>query len=100
MTAILKAGGGPEAMVTVMEGEALLNDASAVTLYTGEETRCLAAGRLLLELLLLPLQSTFTHHLTPSSPGAVFLEILMHSASSGIPSVPSEIWPIVKEILK
>lgn len=35
MTAILKAGGGPENMVTIMEGEALLNDASAVTLYTG-----------------------------------------------------------------
>ena len=39
VTAILKAGGGPEAMVVLMEGEALLNDASAVTLYTG------AAGR-------------------------------------------------------
>lgn len=35
VTAILKAGGGPENMVTIMEGEALLNDASAVTLYTG-----------------------------------------------------------------
>ena len=35
VTAILKAGGGPEGMVVIMEGEALLNDASAVTLYTG-----------------------------------------------------------------
>lgn len=43
VTAILKAGGGPEAMVVIMEGEALLNDASAVTLYTGG--RCLLAGR-------------------------------------------------------
>jgi NhaP-type Na+/H+ or K+/H+ antiporter len=64
VTAILKAGGGPENMVTIMEGEALLNDASAVTLYT------------------------------------VFLEILVHSASSGIPSVPSQIWPIIRDILK
>jgi NhaP-type Na+/H+ or K+/H+ antiporter len=36
VTAILKAGGGPENMVVLMEGEALLNDASAVTLYTSE----------------------------------------------------------------
>ncbi|KAI7841566.1 hypothetical protein COHA_004736 [Chlorella ohadii] len=64
VTAILKAGGGPENMVTIMEGEALLNDASAVTLYT------------------------------------VFLEILMHSSTYGIPSVPSQIWPIIRDILK
>ncbi|KAL4855761.1 Sodium/hydrogen exchanger 8 [Chlorella vulgaris] len=32
-TAILKAGGGPEKLVVLMEGEALLNDASAITLF-------------------------------------------------------------------
>jgi len=49
VTAILKAGGGPEHMVVLMEGEALLNDASAVTLYTGGVAGRLggwAAGRL------------------------------------------------------
>ena len=33
VTALLKAGGGPELIVTLMEGEALFNDASGVTLY-------------------------------------------------------------------
>ncbi|PRW32594.1 Sodium hydrogen exchanger 7 [Chlorella sorokiniana] len=32
-TAILKQGGGPEKLVVLMEGEALLNDASAITLF-------------------------------------------------------------------
>ena len=45
VTAILKAGGGPEAMVTIAEGEALLNDASAVTLYTGEARRGEGPGK-------------------------------------------------------
>ncbi|KAL4430847.1 hypothetical protein ABPG75_006103 [Micractinium tetrahymenae] len=64
VTAILKAGGGPENMVVLMEGEALLNDASAVTLYT------------------------------------VFLHILERSSPDDMPSVPSQIWPIIRDILK
>lgn len=64
VTAILKAGGGHEGMVVLMEGEALLNDASAVTLYT------------------------------------VFLHILMASSPDNMPSVPSQIWPIIRDILK
>ena len=31
--AIARAGGGPERLVVLMEGEALLNDASAITLF-------------------------------------------------------------------
>ncbi|PSC68844.1 Sodium hydrogen exchanger 7 [Micractinium conductrix] len=65
VSAILKAGGGPEGMVVLMEGEALLNDASAVTLYT------------------------------------VFLHILKEASVTNVmPSVPSQIWPIIKEILR
>ncbi|KAL4437060.1 hypothetical protein ABPG75_004199 [Micractinium tetrahymenae] len=33
VTAILKKSGGPERLVTLMEGESLLNDASAITLF-------------------------------------------------------------------
>ena len=52
-------------MVVLMEGEALLNDASAVTLYT------------------------------------VFLHILKEASVTNVmPSVPSQIWPIIKEILR
>ena len=105
VTAILKAGGGPEAMVTIAEGEALLNDASAVTLYTGEAQRGEGLGRG---------SAGCGHQMgrgwrhlarqppllsSPAAP-AVFLHILMASASEGIPSVPSEIWPIIRDILK
>lgn len=41
--------------------------------------------------------------LSPLGPfllAAVFLEILMHSSTYGIPSVPSQIWPIIRDILK
>lgn len=31
---------------------------------------------------------------------AVFLEILVHGSSYGVPSVPSQIWPIIRDILK
>lgn len=35
----------------------------------------------------------------PSCP-AVFLEILVHDSSYSVPSVPSQIWPIIRDILK
>lgn len=34
VSALLRAGGGPELMVVLMEGEGLFNDASAITLYS------------------------------------------------------------------
>lgn len=104
VTAILKAGGGPEAMVVIMEGEALLNDASAVTLYTG--------GRRWLVWAVTPsgwslrrahgfLTPSASLSLAPPLP-AVFLHILLSTNESGgaIPSVTSELWPIVRDILK
>ena len=44
VTAILKMGGGPEGMVTLLEGEALLNDASGITLYTVWVCVCVCGG--------------------------------------------------------
>ena len=39
--------------------------------------------------------------LPPPRPApAVFLHILMSAGEHGIPSVPSEIWPIIRDILK
>ncbi len=102
-----------------MEGEALLNDASAVTLYTSEEVWGLdtaGLGRRCVSIIK-PCEWRSTHGSPqPGNPWlclspldgpsslpcalAVFLHILEQSSPDDLPSVPSQIWPIIRDILK
>lgn len=108
------AGGGPETMVVLMEGEALLNDASAVTMFAA--SGCSYGAAKVVALLLagccsLPLTAAVPGSSRPlKAPAAaaatgwvqVFMGILEEHQGPGaaMPSVPSQIPTIITQILK